>query len=112
MFADCSFDAVIAVDSFPYLYEVGGPAFALSQLQEIARVLRPGGDVLIIELSYRGDPELDRGDALRFAAEAGFEVLRNGTLDLVSWDGRSFHLHKPDRAALPPDGAGVNPQHE
>ncbi len=93
--ADGSFDAVIAVDSFPYLYEVGGPAFVLGQLREMARVLRPGGDVLILNLSYRGDLDLDRADAGGFAADLGFELRRNGTSDLKTWDGRSFHLHRP-----------------
>lgn len=94
-FADGAFDAVIAVDSFPYLYEVGGRPFVLHQLEEVARVLRPGGDLLILNLSYRGDLEIDRADAQHFAAKLGFELLRNGTSDLVSWDGKSFQLHRP-----------------
>lgn len=93
-FADSSFDTVIAVDSFPYLYKVGGCAFALRQLEEVARVLRPGGNLLILNLSYRDDLEADRADARRFAADLGFELLRNGVPDLASWDGKSFHLRK------------------
>lgn len=99
-FTDRSFDSVIAVDIFPYLYEVGGADFVFRQLAEVARVLKPQGDLLVFELSYRGDPELDKADARRFAERLGFELLRNGTLDLVSWDGRTFHLHRSASTAI------------
>ena len=93
-FADGSFDAVIAVDSFPYLYRVGGLAFAEAQLREVARVLRPGGDALVMNLSYRGDLALDRAEAEGFAVRLWFVLQRNGTSDLRSWDGVTFHFRK------------------
>jgi SAM-dependent methyltransferase len=93
-FPDASFDAVIAVDSFPYLYQAGGPAFVEAQLREARRVLRPRGDILVMNLSYRGDPGLDRADARAFAAELGLELLRDGTADLTSWDGLTFHFRE------------------
>jgi SAM-dependent methyltransferase len=90
-----SFDAVIAIDSFPYLYEAGGPELVRVQLREIDRVLRPPGDLVIMNLSYRGDRALDRSDAGAFSAELGFKLLRDGTSDLRSWDGTTFHFRKP-----------------
>ena len=96
MFANCSFDSVIAIDLIPYLYEVGGRRFVVAQLEEVARVLRPGGDLLILELSHRADLGLDRADAEHFAAGLGLQLLRNGTSDVKLWPGRTFHLRRPD----------------
>jgi SAM-dependent methyltransferase len=91
MFPDGSFDAVIAVDSFPYLYQAGGEALALAHVREAARVLRAGGDLLVLNLSYRGDLARDRADAQAFALAAGLDLRRAGTADLRTWDGRTFH---------------------
>lgn len=94
-FADGAFDAVIAVDSFPYLYQAGGPSFASAILGEAARVIRPGGDIVVLNLSYRGDSNLDGFDARRMGIKAGLELRRAGTADLRNWDGRTFHWRKP-----------------
>lgn len=94
VFGDESLDAVIAVDSFPYLYRAGGPGFAEAMLGEVARVLRPGGDALVMNLSYRGDLGLDRDDAAAFAGRVGLELRRSGTADLRTWDGVTFHFRK------------------
>ena len=93
-FAPGSFDLVLAVDSMPYLYRVG-PDLVATHFREAARVLRAGGDFLILNVSYRGDLGRDREDVARFAREAGLEVLQNGSADLHSWDARTFHLRKP-----------------
>jgi SAM-dependent methyltransferase len=90
---DGSFDTVLAVDALPYVYRAGPPLVA-THFEEVARVLRAGGDCVILNLSYRGDLELDREDACRFAAAAGLCILRNGTTDLRLWDGVTFHLRK------------------
>lgn len=95
LFGPCSFDAVLAIDSFPYLYRAGGVDLVRGQLREIARVLRAGGDLLVMNLSYRGDLALDRADAAAFAAELGFQLRRNGTSDLRTWDGTTFLFRKP-----------------
>jgi SAM-dependent methyltransferase len=93
-FADRSFDAVLAVDSFTYLYQAGGEALAAAHVREAARVLRVAGDLVVLNLSYRGDPARDQADARELAAAGGFELARNGSPDLRSWDGRTFHFHK------------------
>jgi SAM-dependent methyltransferase len=93
-----SFDAVLAIDVMPYLYRAGLPLVAI-QFKEVARVLRAGGDFVILNLSYRGDLELDQRDASDLADSAGLHVLRNGTMDLRLWDGVTFHLRKPGPGA-------------
>jgi SAM-dependent methyltransferase len=94
-FADGCFDTVLAVDSFPYLYQAGGEALAMAHVREAARVLRVPGDLVILNLSYRGDPARDQADARELATAAGFELARDGSSDLRSWDGRTFHFRKP-----------------
>jgi SAM-dependent methyltransferase len=89
-----AFDTVLAIDAMPYVYRAG-TALVAAHFAEVARALRVGGDFVILNLSYRGDLELDRQDALRLAEAAGLHVLRNGTTDLHLWDGATFHLSKP-----------------
>jgi SAM-dependent methyltransferase len=91
MFADGSFELVLAVDSFPYLHlsDIAEPMFG-----EAARLLAPGGSLAILNDSYRDDFEADRRDLDRLAEEQGLEVVRRGTRDFVLWDGASFVLRK------------------
>jgi SAM-dependent methyltransferase len=100
-FDSSSFDAVLAIDAMPYVHGVGG-ALVATHFDEVARVLRRGGDFVILNLSYRGDLELDRQDARHLADAAGLSILRNGTLDLRLWDGATFHLRKSQGRALRP----------
>lgn len=88
-----AFDTLLAVDSFPYLYQAGA-AIVANHVRDAARILRPHGDLVVFNLSYRGDIALDREDVCRFAADLGFDVLRNGTADLGLWDGLTFHLRR------------------
>jgi cyclopropane fatty-acyl-phospholipid synthase-like methyltransferase len=97
LFGSGSFDLVLAIDAMPYLYRVG-PDLVATHFREVARVLRDGGDFLILNLSYAGDLGRDRQDVRRFAGEAGLEVLRNGSADLRLWDARTFHLCRPGPA--------------
>ena len=88
-FAGSAFDLVLSVDAFPYLVQ-SGMALVETQFREIARVLKPGGDLVILNFAYRGDVEADRRDIGRLAAANGFKVIRNGTSDFRLWDGVSF----------------------
>jgi SAM-dependent methyltransferase len=93
-FRDRSFDLVLAVDSFPYLF-AAGPEIAARHLRDAARILRPGGAAVILNFSYRGDEEADRRDIERLARINGFRIRRAGTRDFILWDGLTFLLTLP-----------------
>jgi ubiquinone/menaquinone biosynthesis C-methylase UbiE len=93
-FRDRSFDLVMAVDSFPYLF-AADPKIVARHLRDAARILRPGGAVVILNFSYRGDAEADRREIQRLAAANGFSVRRAGTRDFSLWDGLTFLLTLP-----------------
>jgi SAM-dependent methyltransferase len=92
-FRDAAFDLVLAVDSFPYII-AAELDLAARHVRDAARVLRPGGALLILNFSYRGDIEQDRADVARLASDAGLELLRNGERAFSFWDGSAFHLGK------------------
>jgi SAM-dependent methyltransferase len=94
-FADQAFEAAVAVDTFPYLNQSGAD-LVRSFFSESWRVLKPGGDLVILNYSYRGDDSSDIEDVARLARETGFEVLVGGDRPFVIWDGLAFHLRKPD----------------
>jgi ubiquinone/menaquinone biosynthesis C-methylase UbiE len=92
-FEDASFDLVLAVDSFPYIVQAGID-LAATHVREAARVLRPGGSLLIFNFSYRGDPEQDRADVRRLAHDARLDVVRDAIRPFALWDGVAFELRK------------------
>jgi SAM-dependent methyltransferase len=90
-FPDQSLDLVLAVDSFPYLVQAGG-GLAETHVAAAARALRPGGALVILNYSYRGDDGRDRAELARLAAAHGFAVILNGERPFALWDGLAFHL--------------------
>ena len=98
-----SLDLVLAVDSFPYIVQAG-PDIAARHVSGAAVALRPGGALVVLNLSYRGDPALDRADAAGWAAMAGLELQDHGTPFRV-WDGTAFILQRP-LASPSPSGRG------
>ena len=92
-FEDGAFDTAIAVDSFPYLrqsgYELVERFFA-----ESARVLTPGGRLVILNYSYSGDDAADAQEVGILAAASGYEVLVAGERPFTLWDGLAFFLIK------------------
>jgi SAM-dependent methyltransferase len=95
-FADRSFDLMLAVDSFPYMF-AADPAITARHVQDAARVLLPGGALAILNFAYRGDDEADRNEIARLAEINGFAVRRSGTRDFNLWDGLTFLLSLPPR---------------
>ncbi|MGK9170139.1 class I SAM-dependent methyltransferase [Inquilinus limosus] len=89
--ADGTIDTILAADSFPYLV-LAGPALVRRHVEEAARVLRPGGHLLILNHSYRGDEVADRRELAELAAATGFRLRRAGTRPFALWDGLVFHL--------------------
>jgi SAM-dependent methyltransferase len=90
-FSAASFDWLLAVDVFPYLVQ---SALALAEMHigEAARVLRPRGDLVILNFSYRNDPARDKRDIMQFASNHGFEIRALATRPFRTWDGSAFHL--------------------
>ena len=88
-----SFDLVLAVDSFPYLVQAG---IAEAHVGEAARLLRPGGWLVILNLSYR-DAAADGADAAAWAERFGMALLRTGEQPFQLWDGAATVLRRPAR---------------
>jgi predicted TPR repeat methyltransferase len=92
-FADESIDLVLAVDVFPYLVQTG-MSLAEKHVMESARVLRSGGDLVILQFSYRGDRGADVADLCRFAEANRLELLVSGATPFDLWDGLAFRLRR------------------
>lgn len=92
-FPTASFDLVYAADSFPYIHHAGRDLAAV-HVRESARVLRPGGDLVILNYSYREDVNEDRREMVRLCGPSGLELLANGEQPLRIWDAMLFHARK------------------
>jgi SAM-dependent methyltransferase len=90
---DAAFDIALAIDCMPFLVQAGEAALD-AQIGEFARVLRPGGALLVFNWSYRGDRPRDVADAHRLAARHGFDVLAADEAPFAIWDGRGYHLRR------------------
>jgi ubiquinone/menaquinone biosynthesis C-methylase UbiE len=95
-FATGAYDLVFAVDSFPYLVQSGMPLVGI-HFSEAARVLRPGGEFIVLNFSYREDLEADRLDVGSLSAAYGFDVLVNGEAPFTLWNGTAFRMRKSAR---------------
>lgn len=75
---DQSPDLLLAADSFPRILAAG---LAEAHLREAARVLAPGGDLVIFNWSGGSDARRDREEAARLAAGAGLQVVASAQSD-------------------------------
>ena len=92
-FATRSIDLVYAVDSFPYIHEMGAELVA-DHVREAARVLRVGGDFAILSFSYAREFEADRSELEALSAAHDFDIVRAIDAPFRHWDGRAFHLRR------------------
>lgn len=92
-YPDEMFDAAIAVDTFPYICQ-SGAALVDRYFAETARVLKPGGDLVILNLCYGSDDTTDRKTVWKLATRHSFDVLVAGERPFAIWDGFAFHLRK------------------
>jgi SAM-dependent methyltransferase len=90
---DEAVDLVVYVDCFPYLVLSEGP-LAARHVAESTRVLGRGGDLVILNLSYRGDVRADTSDLIEMAEAAGLRVEQVAERPLRLWDAPAFHLRK------------------
>lgn len=88
-----SLDLVLAVDSFPYVVQTG-PATADRHVAGAARALRPGGALVVLNLSYREDAAADLRDAQGWASAHGFRLDVAGTAPFKVWDGTAWVLRR------------------
>ncbi|MFL6202684.1 MAG: class I SAM-dependent DNA methyltransferase [Thermoanaerobaculia bacterium] len=95
-FADRRFDLVLAADSFPYIYQ-GGRELVSTHFDEIARVLRPGGDFVLLNYSYRASRQADGRDVERLCRSSGLELLVAGSQPFRLWDGEAYHIRRTSR---------------
>ncbi len=95
-FPEGRFDLVFAVDSFPYIQQAGAELVA-GYFAEVARVLRPGGDFALLNFSYTGDLDDDRGEFAELCGQNGFLVEAAGLRPFTLWDGSAFLARRPRR---------------
>ena len=95
--ATASVDLVLAVDVFPYLH-LAGQGVVDAHLRDAARLLRPGGSLVILNYAYGVDPTSQQVDLARRATAHGLLVQRFATGDFTLWDGTSHHLRRPTLA--------------
>jgi ubiquinone/menaquinone biosynthesis C-methylase UbiE len=90
---DGVFDVAIAVDSFPYLRQSG---YALVErfFAESARVLKPGGQLVILNYSYSENDDADVSEVRKLSAENGLELRLAGGRPFELWDGVAFRMTK------------------
>ena len=93
-FGDSSLDLVLAADSFPYIYQ-GGRGLVTTHFEEIHRVLRPGGDFVLLNYSYRASRDADRRDVQRLCRKFGLELPVPGSEPFRLWDGDAYHIRRP-----------------
>ncbi|HET9106575.1 MAG TPA: hypothetical protein VFN79_05250 [Steroidobacteraceae bacterium] len=89
--ADGSIDLTLLVDTVPYLLLSEGELVG-RYLAEISGVLRTGGDVLILNFSYRDDIAADRTDLEQLAARCGLSLVEAAARPCESWDAAAFRL--------------------
>jgi ubiquinone/menaquinone biosynthesis C-methylase UbiE len=61
---------------------------------ESARVLKPGGQLVILNYSYSEDDDADANEVRSLAAANGLEVCLAGTRPFKLWDGLAFLMRK------------------
>ena len=88
---DASFDLILAVDSIPYLVQIG---IASAHVAAAARLMRRGASLVICNLSYRADEAADAATAREWSAAFGLRLMTSGETPFRLWDGAVFVLKK------------------
>ena len=90
---DRAFDLVLAIDSFPYIVQTGDEV-AVRHVTDAARILRPGGALAMLNLSYRNDDATDLADAQRWAAMTGLRLEIADPRPFRLWDASAYVLRR------------------
>lgn len=86
---DATFDVAVAVDSFPYLRQ-SGRTLVERFFAESARVLKPGGQLAILNYSDSSDAEADAREVRRLAELNQMKLVVAGERPFELWDGAAF----------------------
>jgi SAM-dependent methyltransferase len=92
-FAVSSFDLVLAVDVFPYL-NLARKAVARRHVEDIARLLRPGGRLVIANFSYPGDDRRDADELSAWLEPVGMALVAEPSRPFALWDGLVFRAQR------------------
>lgn len=95
--ADAAVDLVLAIDVFPYLVQAGAD-IAARMVGEAARVLRPGGDFVVLNWSYGNSADHDGIAFEDLCGPVGLQPLRVGERPFREWDGAAFRAIRPGRS--------------
>jgi len=60
----------------------------------LTRVLKPGGDFVILNFSYGEDESADESTVRKLAGRHSFKTIAAGERPFSLWDGVAFHLRK------------------
>src|SRR4051794_37702944 len=90
---DCSIDLILAADVFPYVVQAGQDVVT-RHLDEGARVLKPGGSLVVLNYSYRGDDDADRTELSYLARRSGLALASDPQAPFTLWDAKAFDLVK------------------
>lgn len=85
---DGALDLILAVDSFPYIVQA---RTAAAHLADAHRVLRPGGALVLLNISYEHEHD-DATLAAEWAAAYGFGLSVAGAQPFRLWDGSASVL--------------------
>lgn len=88
-----SVDLILLVDTFRDVM-LSGAAVAARLYAESARVLAPGGSLLILDAGYSGDADAELVELAQLAQGAGLEIRRADWCPLSCGDAAAFQLVK------------------
>jgi len=91
---DRSLDLVLAVDSFPYIVR-SGRALCRRMFAEVARVLRPGGDLVIFDYSYSHHRDEAAHEVTELSAAVGLTPIRLDEKPFRLWNATAYQLRGP-----------------
>ncbi|RYI35266.1 MAG: class I SAM-dependent methyltransferase [Acetobacteraceae bacterium] len=86
-----SLDLVLAVDSFPYIVRLG-PTVVARHVAGAVRALRPGGALVVLNLSYGKGVAADVTEARGWALTHGLSLEVAGERPFTLWDGVAYVL--------------------
>ena len=71
------------------------PAVVARHVAGAVQALRPGGALVVLNLSYQGDTAADVATAHGWATAHGLALEVAGEQPFALWDGRAFVLRRP-----------------